>query len=203
MRMLPQLTIATFNRGKLTEYLQLLDGIDLRLKSLTDFENIVEVDESGDTFAENARLKASGYAIQTGTRTLADDSGLVVDALDGRPGVLSARYGGDDLDFAGKMALLLEEIRGSGKTDRRARFVCEIAIADEHGTVRFNTRGVCQGTIARSPRGSGGFGYDPIFVPNGFQETFGELSGAIKHEISHRALAFAQIIPYLRDNMTV
>ena len=138
-----------------------------------------------------------------GTATLADDSGLVVDALDGQPGVLSARYGGDDLDFAGKMALLLDNIRESGKEGRRARFVCEIVLANKEGAVCFNARGVCEGTIAPGPRGSGGFGYDPIFIPDGFRDTFGELSSAIKHEISHRARAFGQIIPYLRDNMVV
>lgn len=198
-----QLTIATFNQGKLAEYLQLLREIEIDLKGLADFDNIVEVDESGDTFVENARLKACGYAIQTGTATLADDSGLVVDALDGQPGVLSARYGGDSLDFAGKMALLLDNLHESGKEDRRARFVCEIALADEEGAVCFNARGVCEGRIAHSPRGSGGFGYDPIFLPDGFLYTFGELSPAIKQEISHRARAFAQIIPYLRNNMAV
>lgn len=203
MSTIPQLTIATFNRGKMAEYFQLLDGIDLHLKGLPDFPNVTEVDESGATFAENARLKATGYALQTRSWTLADDSGLVVDVLGGRPGVLSARYGGDGQDFAGKMAMLLDEIRASGEADQRARFICEIALSDMHGTVRFEARGVCEGTIAAGPLGSGGFGYDPIFIPDGFQSTFGELSGAIKHEISHRARAFAQIIPYLRDNMAV
>ena len=203
MRKLPQLTIATFNRGKLAEYLSFLQGTEVDLKGLADFPNVTEVDESGATFAENARLKAAGYALQTRSWTLADDSGLVVDALGGRPGVLSARYGGDGIDFAGKMTMLLDEIRQSGQADRRARFICEIALSDKHGAVRFESRGVCEGTIAAAPLGSGGFGYDPIFIPVGFQKTFGELSGAIKHEISHRARAFAQIIPYLRDNMAV
>lgn len=203
MRTELRLTIATFNLGKLTEYTQLLQGIPLRLESLADFSDVTEVDESGATFAENARLKASGYAFQTGSWTMADDSGLVVDALNGRPGVLSARYGGEELDFAGKMALLLDEIRDTGTVDRRARFICEIAVADPDGTIRFAASGTCEGTIGPTPRGSGGFGYDPIFIPSGFQETFGELPSAIKHEISHRARAFSQIIPYLRDNMAV
>jgi len=195
------LTIATFNNGKLAEYREMLGALPVQLISLAEHGSVSEVDETGTTFAENAELKASGYARMTGTHTLADDSGLEVAALNGRPGVLSARYGGDDLGFAGKMEMLLAEIADSGSGDRRARFVCEAAIADPDGGILLTVRGECTGTIAPGPSGSGGFGYDPIFVPDGFESTFGELSPVTKHQISHRARAFEQIIPFLRDKL--
>ncbi len=193
------LTIATFNLGKLDEYMHLLEGLPIELRTLTDFGGVAEIDENGATFAENAQIKAAGYAIQTGTMTLADDSGLEIAAIDGRPGVFSARYVGEETSFDEKMAFVLAEIVDSGSTTRRARFVCEIAIADNDGSILHTAEGICSGQIAELPRGIGGFGYDPIFIPDGYDETFGELSGSIKHEISHRAQAFAQIIPYLRD----
>lgn len=195
-----QLTIATFNPGKLREYRAMLEGSLIELRSLNEFPDVTEVNETASTFAGNAVLKAVGYAVSTGTYTLADDSGLEIAALKGRPGVHSARYGGGDLSFAEKIRLVLSEIEEWGSQDRRARFVCETAIADQGGIIRFTARGECRGTIARAPRGDGGFGYDPIFVPEGFERTFGEISSADKHKISHRARAFAQIILFLRDN---
>ncbi len=193
-----KILLATNNQGKVAELHDLISGFPLELLSLTDFPGIMEVDETGSTFAENARLKAIGYALQTNTPALADDSGLEVDALDGRPGVLSARYGGENLSFAEKMALILAEIQASEASDRRARFVCSIAIADAEGKMLFSADGICEGQIADSPRGSGGFGYDPIFIPDGFDLTFGELARSTKQSISHRSRAFQQIIPFLR-----
>ncbi len=200
---LSDITIATFNSGKLNEYRTMLEGIGLNIRALSDFPGVADVAETADTFAGNAALKAVGYARATGSVTLADDSGLEVAALGGRPGVLSARYGGENTSFEEKMRSLLNEIAQSGSDDRRARFVCEAAIADENGVIRFTSRGECRGTIAYEPRGNQGFGYDPLFLPDGFEHTFGELPDHVKHQISHRALAFAQIIPYLRDNMAV
>ena len=197
---LTEITVATNNQGKLAELKSLLGVSTLTLRTLADFPHVTEVDETGATFQENARLKAAGYALQTGTAAMADDSGLVIDALDGRPGVLSARYGGEGTGFPEKMESILTEMAEIGGTNRRARFVCAIAIAAENGEIIFETEGVCEGHIADAPRGSGGFGYDPIFVLTGFEETFGELSAAIKGQISHRARAFCQIIPFLRDN---
>ena len=197
------ITIATFNRGKADEYGEMLKGINWSFRTLDDFPGLTEVPETAETFAGNAALKAVGYASATGTITLADDSGLDVAALGGRPGVLSARYGGADLDFPGKIRLILDELRSTGANDRRARFVCEIAIADATGAVIFTARGECIGSIAPAPCGTGGFGYDPIFIPQGFDSTFGELSSLVKHQISHRARAFAQIIPFLCDNIAV
>jgi len=197
-----EITIATNNPGKLAELRGLLDGCNVSLRTLADFPDTAEVDETGSTFLENARLKAAGYARQTGTVTIADDSGLVIDALGGRPGVLSARYGGDT-GFPEKMALVLDELSRSGDNSRRARFVCSIAIADEGGEIVFEAEGVCEGRIADDPSGSGGFGYDPIFIPDGHDLSFGELPGAVKQQISHRARAFAEIIPFLRDNIAI
>ena len=193
-----KLLIATNNNGKVAELQDLLSDIPVQLISLADFMNIIEVEETGTSFAENAQLKASGYAKQTGNLALADDSGLEVDALDGRPGVLSARYGGESTGFAQKMAKLLDEIRLTGSADRQARFVCSIAIADAAGNILISANGVCEGRIGDSPRGSGGFGYDPLFIPVGYEQTFGELDLAIKQTISHRSRAFQQIIPFLR-----
>ncbi len=200
---LKTLLIATNNPGKLDELQALLNGLPVALKNLGSLEHIVEVEEAGATFIENARLKASGYALQTGLPAMADDSGLEVEALNGRPGVLSARYGGPGTSFDEKMALLLGEMDETGDPTRNARFVCSIAIADAGGNILHTTEGICAGMIAHAPRGTLGFGYDPLFIPDGYDQTFGELSGAIKREISHRARAFDQIMPFLRDFIAV
>lgn len=193
------LLIATNNQGKLLELREMFGRFSLDLASLLDHPNIPEVPESGSTFEENARLKAAGYASATSLTAVADDSGLEIDALGGRPGVLSARYGGDKTSFDEKMTSLLHELAETGDFDRRARFVCSIAISDPGGNILFETRGVCEGTIAASQRGKGGFGYDPIFVPDGHNLTFAELPASVKREISHRSHAFRSIIPFLRD----
>ncbi|HRI03973.1 MAG TPA: RdgB/HAM1 family non-canonical purine NTP pyrophosphatase [Pyrinomonadaceae bacterium] len=201
--MKPQkLLVATHNLGKLAELRSLLAELPLELIGLSDFDTVTEVEETGLTFIDNAKLKAAGYAQQTGSFALADDSGLEVDALNGRPGVLSARYGGD-VGFDKKMQILLGEMKTSIHESRAARFVCAIAIAAPDGTMLHTTEGICPGNIAHEPRGNGGFGYDPLFVPEGFAETFGELSGTMKQKISHRARAFEQIMPFLRDFIAV
>ncbi len=200
---LKKLLVATNNPGKLAELRDLLGRLPVALQSLGSFEQIVEVEETGATFVENARLKANGYAIQTGLPALADDSGLEVEALGGRPGVLSARYGGRDTGFDEKMAKLLGELDEIGHARRNACFVCAIAVADPFGNILHTAEGICRGNIAAAPRGLLGFGYDPLFIPEGYDMTFGELSGAIKEKISHRALAFEQIIPFLRDFIAV
>lgn len=194
-----KLLIATGNVGKVRELGRLVENIPIQIVSLLDFSNIKEVEENGATFDANARLKASGYALQTGMTALADDSGLEVRALGGRPGVLSARYGGESKDFAAKMELLLLELDKAATSDRAAQFVCSIAVASPTGKILHTSTGTCKGTIALNARGNNGFGYDPIFVPDGFKETFGELSEIQKQKISHRFRAFEQIIPFLRD----
>jgi XTP/dITP diphosphohydrolase len=192
-----RLLIATSNPGKVREFKAMLADVEVDVVGL-DLFDVEEVAETGSTFAENAALKASGYARQVGLHAIADDSGLEVNALGGRPGVLSARYGGDDLGFDEKMEMLRAELDATGSTDRRARFVSAVAFADERGNIIKSTLGTCEGTIAQFPRGSGGFGYDPIFIPEGYTTTFGELSDEIKAQISHRARSFGEIIPFLR-----
>ena len=199
-----ELLIATGNQGKLREMRAMLSSLPLRLIGLDTLRPpVVEVEETGATFAENAALKASAYAIASGKLTLADDSGLEVDALHGRPGVLSARYGGVDTPFSAKIGLLLAQIGLSPSGSRFAQFVCAVAIASPEGKILCTSAGICPGLIAETPRGEGGFGYDPVFIPDGFDRTFGELPDTIKAKISHRARAIEQIIPFLRDNNAI
>lgn len=195
--MTKQILLATNNAGKIIELSSMIGELPIAICGLADFPDTQEVEETGSTFAENARLKAIGYALQTGLTALADDSGLEVDVLGGRPGVLSARYGGEGTSFETKMKMLLGEMENAESTDRNAQFSCAIAISDAKGQILFESEGICRGRIALSPIGSGGFGYDPIFLPNGFEQTFGELSSAIKQNISHRSRAFSQIMPFL------
>lgn len=194
-----ELLIATKNIGKVKELENLLADSPVRLRSLNDFPNVPEAVETGATFAENARLKARFYAAQTGLLALADDSGLAVEALGGAPGIFSARYAGDDASNAERIEKLLSELKATGDENRRARFVCAIAIADARGEIKFLAEGICNGAIAKAATGKNGFGYDPIFIPDNFNRTFGELSDNVKREISHRALAIKKIIRYLRD----
>jgi XTP/dITP diphosphohydrolase len=184
-----QLLIATTNPGKLRELRSLLADLPLELLSLTNIPSIEPVEETGETFTENASLKASGYARQAKILTLADDSGLAVDALQGKPGVYSARYVRADATYPDRIASLLGELAGIGEPNRTARFVCAMSVSTGTGEVAFTTEKSCAGRIAAAPRGTGGFGYDPIFVPDGYHQTFAELPVEIKNRISHRALA--------------
>lgn len=193
-----KLLIASGSSDKIKELEALLDRLPLVLCSLSDLPNIKEVEETGETFLENAVLKAKGYAAQAGMLTLADDSGLEVEALGNAPGVLSARYGGSGSSYDSKIAKLLQQLGETGDSGRRARFVCAMAVADTNGEILFTTEGICTGEIAEQPRGTGGFGYDPIFIPTGYDMTFGELGREIKQQISHRAQAAAKIMRYLR-----
>lgn len=191
-----ELVLATTNQGKLAELASAFAGLPVYVRALNAFPTIPEIEETGLTFAENAALKASGYARHLGVPTLADDSGLEVDALDGRPGVLSARYGGG-VSYDDKMRKLLAEI--PAESTRTARFSCAIAMASAEGNIVANVQGICEGTVADAPRGTKGFGYDPIFIPTGFDKTFGELPDETKRSISHRARALLAIEPYLRE----
>jgi len=197
-----EMLVATTNRGKLSELEGLLQGLPLDLVTLGDLRLVAEVEETGTTFIANAEIKASAYARRSSLFTVADDSGLEVRSLSGRPGVHTARYGGPNSSFDEKMRLLLHEMESTGD-DRTARFVCAVSLADQFGRNLFSTVGICDGHIAPEPRGSLGFGYDPVFVPDGYELTFGELSADIKQKISHRARAFAQIIPFLRDFIAI
>ncbi len=183
-----QLLIATHNRGKLVEYQELLTGLPLELCTLDDVGIREDVEESGTTFAENARIKAIAYARQSDMLTLADDSGLEVDALGGEPGVYSKRYAGDSASDADRIIFLLYQLRDVPVEARSARFRCAIAIADPEGKV-WETSGTCEGDILFEPRGTNGFGYDPIFYFPKLGKTMAELPAAEKNKISHRARA--------------
>ncbi len=193
-----ELLVATNNAGKVRELSQLLSDAPLRLRLLSEFDGVTEAEETGTTFTENAVLKALHYSSHAGLLTLSDDSGLAVDALGGAPGVYSARYAGSDATYAERMSKLLAEIDAAGGANRRARFVCVIAVADPSDKTVETFEGVCEGRIAHAARGAGGFGYDPLFIPEGYDKTFGELPEEVKHSLSHRARALAQAVRHLR-----
>lgn len=197
-----ELLVATGNAGKLREIRALLNDLPFTLLSLADFPTIEAVAETGSTFAENAALKAFGYAQQSGVLTLADDSGLEIDALGGAPGVRSARYLGDHASYVDRMNALSTALKDANDVARTARFVCALAIASDKQEMLFTTEGTSEGRIADSPRGSGGFGYDPVFLPEGFTQTFGELSADIKNGISHRGRALAKARQFLASLTT-
>jgi XTP/dITP diphosphohydrolase len=192
-----QLLIATTNAGKLRELRTVLGASTVELLDLRQFPKIESVDETGSTFAENASLKASGYARQAKVWTLADDSGLVVDALGGRPGIYSARYVRSEATYPERIASLLRELENTAEPHRSARFTCAMAVAKETGEILFATEKSCEGRIAVAPRGTGGFGYDSIFVPEGRYETFAELPAEIKNQISHRGRALRDLRRFL------
>lgn len=182
------LLVATGNAHKLAEYAQLLNMPMLTLCSLRDVDISADAPEDGTTFVANALQKARYYAAKSGLPTLADDSGIVVDALAGAPGVYSARYGTPDLDDTGRRRLLLANVNALGDVVRSARFVCVIALVLPDGR-EFHTQGICEGQIAMHEAGDGGFGYDPIFWLPERQCTIAQLSAAQKHAISHRGQA--------------
>jgi XTP/dITP diphosphohydrolase len=200
---LPQheLLVATHNKGKLTEILRIfsLEIPELRLLTLDDFPGAAEVDEVGESFEENALLKARAGFFHSGLPTLADDSGLVIDALDGRPGIRSARYSGA-LDPAQRdranIEKVLSELEGVREERRTARFVTVVAlVVGARGDDELIARGELEGVIIAAARGEGGFGYDPIFQPQGSNSTLAEVSAEEKDEISHRGRALRKIAP--------
>ena len=193
------LVLATGNAGKVRELRELFSPVPLKLKELDEFPFVQDVEETGSTFYENAVLKATGFARQTGEMSLADDSGLEIEALGDAPGVYSARFAGADSGYDVKIPKLLALLEETGDAARRARFVCVMALADPAGRIIHTAEGICRGTIAAVPIGSQGFGYDPIFIPEGFDRTFGELDADTKREISHRGRAARQILRYLLD----
>jgi XTP/dITP diphosphohydrolase len=193
------LLIATTSGGKPSEIRQLLSDLPISLFDLLDFPAIEKIPETGNTFVENASLKAVGYATQTGLLTLADDSGLEVDALGGDPGVRSARYAGEAASDSERIAALLAALALVDESKRSARFVSAVVIADSNREILNVSVGRCEGQIALAPRGTAGFGYDPVFMPNGYGLTFAELKAEIKNQISHRAQALASTRLYLQS----
>lgn len=196
----PVIVFATRNRGKLAELEALARPLGLRVVGAAAFPGIPEVEEDGDSFEQNALKKARVIAEETGLPTLADDSGLVVDALGGAPGIHSARFAGAGATDAANNALLLQRLAGTPPVERGAHFECALAFVDPcaaEGTAEHVTRGRCDGQILGAPRGDGGFGYDPLFWVPELEATFAELDQASKNRLSHRARALAAMGPVL------
>ena len=185
---LDSLLVASGNPGKVKVLRSYLAGLPRALRFLTDYPDIPEVAETGSTFEENAALKAKGYARASGLQTLADDSGLEVEALEQAPGVYSARYGGPGLSDRDRCELLLRNLADTGDVDRRARFVCVVAVALPSGEAEL-FRGERIGRIAAYMKGEHGFGYDPVFIPEGHELTYAEMEPAYKSGVSHRQAA--------------
>ncbi|RMG90390.1 MAG: XTP/dITP diphosphatase [Chloroflexi bacterium] len=193
-----KLLVATHNKGKVREYAEMLSELDVSWCNLDDVGVTEDVPETGSTFAENAILKAQAYARLTGLLTLADDSGLEVDALGGAPGVYTARFGGEGLSHEERYRLLLMRLADVPWAKRGARFRCVIALAGVGGVLLGTAEGVCEGMIALEPAGEGGFGYDPVFYLPERKKTMAELPSSVKHQISHRGRALRQIAPLLQ-----
>jgi XTP/dITP diphosphohydrolase len=189
-----RLLVATTNPGKLREIRGILAGAPVELVSLEQFPGLAEPEETGATFAENARLKARYYSAKTALPAVADDSGIEIDALDNAPGVHSARWHGDH--YPAKFAAIYRELAARGATTSAARFVAHIAVADGE-RILFEATGVVEGAIAREPRGTHGFGYDPVFFYPPYGCTLAEVEGAKKAAVSHRGKAFRQLRDWL------
>lgn len=195
-----QLLAATSNKHKVEEFRKMLNDLNSRVNIVTPdaIPNFPVLIEDGHSFEENAEKKAEQASAYADMAAFADDSGLMVDALSGAPGIYSARYAGEGATDAARIAKLLDAMKG--KTDRRARFVCAIAIAYRGDDVALFRGEVC-GTIAEAPRGTNGFGYDPVFIPDGYDKTFGELPSEVKDSISHRAGAMVKAVKFIRAEL--
>lgn len=201
-----EILVATSNPGKIREIRESLGQLEIKLRYLHEFPDLSAVDEVGGTYEENAVLKAMSHSRQTRICALADDSGLEVDALGGMPGVVSARFGGERASDHDRIRKLLAAISEYPDLERTARFVCCMALAGWHLDEKPESseprllnisEAKCEGLIATAPRGAQGFGFDPVFVPEGYTETFSELPAAVKGTISHRALALAAMRAFL------
>jgi len=191
------LVLGTRNRKKVVELAELLEQRGFRLQTLADYSNAVDVEETGDTFAVNAGLKATQQAQQLGVWVLGEDSGLSVQALGGAPGVLSARYAGPQATDQANNHRLLQELGETPLEQRSAHYTCHIALADPQGVVRLRSEEYCRGRIRFAPAGDAGFGYDPLFELVEYHRTFGELGRSIKSVLSHRSRALRIITPRL------
>lgn len=190
--------LASRNRNKIEELRQLIAPLGIKVKSLLDFNELEDIDETGLTLSENAFLKADYTYRMTGLTVIADDTGLEVDALNGEPGVYSARYAGNNATYKDNVNLLIERLRNCEHSEPfTARFKTIICLVTKNETYYFE--GVCEGGIILMPRGENGFGYDPIFVPLGFDKTFAELDSNTKNRISHRGKAFKKCADFLTN----
>lgn len=191
------LVLASRNEHKIEELRATLKDVGIELKSALDFPELEEVEEDRPTLEGNA-LKKARYVYQaTGMPSLSDDTGLEVEALDGRPGVYSARYAGEDATYQDNLEKLLEELSGVAAGSRKAQFRTVVALITDEGTYTFE--GICRGTILEEARGSKGFGYDPVFRPEGYSETFAEMDGAVKNKISHRGIAVEKLKIFVKN----
>ncbi|HEV3339373.1 MAG TPA: non-canonical purine NTP pyrophosphatase [Pirellulales bacterium] len=195
---LSRLVIGTANRKKGLEMADLMRPLGIEVLTLADFPPAAEVAETGDTFAANAAIKATEQARRLGEWVLADDSGLCVDALGGRPGVYSARYAGPSAGDEDNNRRLLEELGDTPIDERTAHYVCHATLADPTGAVRAESEDYCHGRILFDRQGAGGFGYDPLFEIVEYHRTFGELSPEVKACLSHRARAIRQLLPAIQ-----
>jgi XTP/dITP diphosphohydrolase len=198
-----RLLVATTNANKVREIRELLAGVPCELITLEAYPAVAAPEETGRTFEENARQKALYYAAASGELTVAEDSGLEIDALGGAPGVESARFGGVETSYPQKFAMLYDALRAAGRDrgDNAARFVCAVALA-RGGRVEFEARGTVEGRIASEPKGEGGFGYDPIFFYPPYGRTLAEVPQAQKSVVSHRGAAFGKLREFLTTGNT-
>jgi XTP/dITP diphosphohydrolase len=196
------IVLASRNRKKACEITDLLAPHGFEVIPVTEFPDVPDVVEDGTSFAENAAKKATEVALAINQWVIGEDSGLCVDALNGAPGIYSARFSGEDATDEDNNDKLLAELRDVATTKRGAGYVCSIALSDPTGIVRVAMEGTCRGRIIAERQGSGGFGYDPLFMVPEFHRTFGELSPAVKRCLSHRARAFARFIPSLLEIAT-
>lgn len=190
--MINELVIATHNQGKLAEFKELMKDLPVEIKCLADFADMEAPEETGRTFAANARLKALYYAKKTGVTCIADDSGLEVQALDGAPGVRSARYAGEKATDEENNALLLHNMKFQVK--RTCRFRCALAVVQPDGKVLYEVDGICDGMLLHEPLGSGGFGYDPLFWSTELHKSMAEATMQEKNKISHRGKAIKKLV---------
>lgn len=194
-----QLIVATKNKGKAKEFSELFLPYNIQVKSLLDIEPAITIEETGATFLQNACLKAEQARQQLNQHVLADDSGLVVDALDGAPGIYSARYAGEAATDQMNIDKLLLALNNVPDNERTARFIAVIALALKDGPMIYR-EGICEGTIAFKQTGNYGFGYDPIFIPKGYEKSMAELNPETKNNISHRGQALNQLAEWLQEN---
>lgn len=195
--MMTELVLASGNKGKLAEFQRLLEGLDVQIHSMKEYPEIGEIVEDGSTFAENALIKARAVCKATGKPAMADDSGLAVDALDGAPGIYSARFAGEQRSDADNNAKVLQLLEGVEDSKRTARFFCVIAIVLPDGR-EYTVEGTCEGTILHALQGEGGFGYDPLFYVESLDKTFAELTMEEKNHISHRGHANRKAVEIIR-----
>ena len=194
-----EIVIASKNKGKIEEIKTYRDNANgIKWLTYKDFKGFPDVEETGDSFLDNAIIKARALAEHTGKRALADDSGLIVDALDGRPGVRSSRYAGPDATDKENRIKLLEALKDiKDESKRSARFICSMILWDPKDGLVFKTDGVCEGKIGFKEKGSGGFGYDNIFIPSGYDRTMAQLGNSEKNRISHRGIALAYFYDFI------